>query len=203
MKKVPLAPPRDLGKLTPADHDKIEKEVAESLRAARQRVAESAARAATSASEAGSAKCSPSTNRGVKSEIGARLVLEDGEVKEIPARRGYGGDSAFLDWVNFTTDENDFFFGLVPLSDEDVVDRISYYCKEIFGFGITEKRQAGANFYHRSYVLGEKCGMVCHGGQRSTVLVMLSGDGCAAAKEGWELRLYDFLSKRCGPRPTC
>lgn len=60
-----------------------------------------------------------------------------------PARRGHGGDSAFLDWVNFTTDESDFFFGLVPISDEDVIDRVSHYCKEIFGFGITQQREAG------------------------------------------------------------
>lgn len=144
----------------------------------------------------------PSTNRGGKSEnehIAARLVMEDGEVKEIPARRTWGGDEAFLDWVNFTCDENDYLFGTALLRDEEYIERVSYRCKEIFGFGITQKRETGANFYRESYVLGEGCGLVCHGGQRSTVLVMLSGEGCAAAKPGWEKRLYDFLCS-CGPR---
>lgn len=144
----------------------------------------------------------PSTNRGGKSDspdIAACLVMEDGEVKEIPARRTWGGDEAFLDWVNFTCDENDYLFGTSLLRDEEYIDRVSYRCKEIFGFGITQKRETGANFYRESYVLGENCGLVCHGGQRSTVLVMLSGEGCAAAKPGWEKRLYDFLTS-CGPR---
>lgn len=200
MKKIPVACDLESMRLPAHELAKIGEEVAQSIAAARQRKAAAALRAATSASEAGGATTAPATNRGVKSEIAARLVLEDGEVKEIPARRGHGGDSAFLDWVNFTTDESDFFFGLVPISDEDVIDRVSHYCKEIFGFGITQQRESGANFYHRSYVLGDKCGMVCHGGQKSTVLVMLSGEGCAAAREGWERRLYDFLTTRCGCR---
>jgi phage replication initiation protein len=200
MKKIPLAPPRDLGLMPESEHDQIYQAVLHSIDEARQRkAAESALRDATSASEAGSAARAPATNRGGKSEIAARLVLEDGEVMEVPARRGWGGDHAFLDWVNFTTDETDFFFGMSLISDEEVIDRVSFYCKEIFGFGISQERATGANFYQRSYVLGENCGMVCHGGQRSTVLVMLSGEGCAAAREGWEKRLYDFLTK-CGPR---
>jgi phage replication initiation protein len=119
---------------------------------------------------------------------------------EVPARRVGDGDNAFLDWLNFTTDETDFFFGKGCLSDEDVIDRVSHYCKEIYGFGVTMKRPTGANFYRDSYVLGDNYGVVCHGGQRSTVLVMLSGEGCAAAREGWEKRLYEFLTKRCGAR---
>ena len=157
------------------------------------------------AADAARPQLPPSTNRGGKSEegtqtIAARLVLEDGKVLEIPARRTWGGSSAFLDWVNFTTDEQDFFFGMDCISDEQVMDRVSFKCKEIFGFGVTSQRDSGANFYHRSYILGDGYGMVCHGGQRSTVLVMLSGEGCSAAKEGWEKRLYDFLRKRCGNR---
>jgi phage replication initiation protein len=35
--------------------------------------------------------------------------------------------------------------------------------------------------------------MVCHGGQRSTVLVMLSGAGCSAARPGWEHRLHNWM----------
>lgn len=195
--RTPLAPPRDLGMIPQAELSKIASEVTASLAAARARQDAALARSVTRAEAA--AGSAPSTNRGVKSEIAARLVLEDGQVMEIPARRGWGGSSAFLDWVNFTTDESDFFFGTALLRDEEIIDRVSYYCKEIFGFGITAKRPAGANFYHDSFTLGEGFGMVCHGGQRSTVLVMLSGEGCAAAREGWEKRLHEFLL-RCGPR---
>lgn len=164
-----------------------------------------AADSGTACWHASAAEPSPATNRGVNVEetrqvIAARLVLEDGQILEIPARRTWGGSSAFLDWVNFTTDENDYFFGKACVSDEDVMDRISFRCSEIFGFGITQQRETGANFYHRSYVLGDGYGVVCHGGQRATVLVMLSGEGCSAAKEGWEKRLYEFLTVTCGGR---
>ena len=205
MKRPPEAPIFVTGRLTQVDFDAIHKEVTESLAAAHERQA--AAASTAEARGGGAGACSPATNRGGKSgngsegtEIAARLVLEDGTVKEIPARRGYGGDTAFLDWVNFTTDESDFFKGfLTPVADIDVVRLVSVKCHEIFGFGITSERETGANFYHRSYILGDACGMVCHGGQRGTVLVMLSGEGCAAARPGWEKRLYDFLFS-CGIR---
>lgn len=197
--RIPLDPPSTLGMVSPVEIAKINQEVTRALEEARLRKEADAARRAEERSDAGGRGAAPSTNRGGKSEIAARLVLEDGEVVEIPARRGWGGSAAFLDWVNFTTDETDYFFGTCPVTDEEVVDLFSHRCKEIFGFGITETRPTGANFYHRSYVLGDGYGMVCHGGQRQTVLVMLSGEGCAAAREGWEKRLYDFLT-RCGPR---
>lgn len=197
MKKIIEAPARNLGLVPAAELADIYSQVQESIRLAHERTAAAAVLCDEGAQPAGAV--APATNRGGKSEIGARLVLEDGEVMEVPARRTWGGDSAFLDWVNFTTDEVDFMFGMNLIPDEEIIDRVSFKCEEIFGFGITKQRQTGANFYQRSYVLGQGCGMVCHGGQRSTVLVMLSGEGCAAAKEGWEKRLYDFLCK-CGAR---
>lgn len=200
MKKVPEAVDVSNARLTDDDYASIQRDITEALESARKR-----ADCGCERSERRGGASAPSTNRGVKSGetpefIGARLVLEEGKILEIPARRTWGGSSAFLDWVNFTTDETDFFYGKVPLNDEELIDRVSFKCKDIFGFGITKQRESGANFYHRSYVLGDGYGMVCHGGQRDTVLVMLSGEGCAAAKEGWENRLYDFLSRHCGLR---
>lgn len=187
MKKPPqTAISLELGRMSQGDFDRINQEVKESVEK-RLRHAEREAKHSADASP-------PATNRGGKSEIGARLVLEDGKVLEIPARRTWGGDSAFLDWVNFTTHEEDFMKGLTLVSDQEFIAQVSYQCQLIYGFGITSKRDTGANFYHESYVLGDGYGMVCHGGQRNTVLVMLSGQGCEAAKEGWEKRLYDFLN---------
>jgi len=206
VKKVPVAPSLEKSRVCPDELSAIYDGVISSLDQARANIRINAAGAGCAcAAGAPAPGLPPSTNRGGKSEetkqtIAARLVLEDGKVLEIPARRTWGGSSAFLDWVNFTTDEQDFFFGMDCISDEQVMDRVSFKCKEIFGFGVTSQRDSGANFYHRSYILGDGYGMVCHGGQRSTVLVMLSGEGCSAAKEGWEKRLYDFLTKRCGNR---
>lgn len=199
-RRPPAAPDLSIGRLNQSDFDKIALEVSRSISAAQLRVTEAEAkREETSVSEARSASRPPSTNRGVKSEIAARLVLEDGQVMEIPARKTFGGENAFIDWLNFTSDERDFFFGAYPVTENEVVSMISYRCLQIFGFGITQTCPSGKNFYHRSYVLGDGCGFICHGGQRDTVLVVLSGAGCEAAQDGWELRLHDFLNA-CGPR---
>lgn len=136
------------------------------------------------------------------------LVLDDGKVLIHTARRGWGGSSAFIDWLNFTCHETSFeWFELdksgkrvclteTPVTDDQLMIECSAVCERIFGFGITEQRKSGANFYKRSYVLGNGFGMVCHGGNRSTILVSLSGTGIAAAKRGWEKRLYDWFNTR-------
>lgn len=171
----------------------------------------------------------PPTNRGGKlSETSStvRICLENGVIKQIPERRGWGGDSAFIDWVNFTIGEETLESGTdspvvrfamvngevseviedddgeIPLTSEQVMIFMSNRLTRIFGFGITAKRDIGANFYRESWVLGDQWGMVCYGGQRRTILVTLNGSGCAAAKEGWEKRLRDFLENAQRSRIT-
>jgi len=139
----------------------------------------------------------PLTNRGGKVEgiPGPVLRVEDGRVVEITQRRGHGGDAAFIDWVNLTCNESEFYWGGkgVPVTDDQVIAEVSSVCVQLFGFGITHKRDKGANFYSESYDLGDSWGMVCHGGQRNTVLITLNGEGCTAAAPGWEGRLRTWL----------
>ena len=130
-------------------------------------------------------------------DAGEKLIFtgRDGEVKVIP-KRGKNG-TGFVDWVTFTFKEDSITksrgFSGTPVSDEQAMIVLSLKLAQILGFGITEKRPLGLNFYQRSYVLGENWGFVCHGGQEGTVCVILSGDGCAAAREGWEKRLANWL----------
>lgn len=147
------------------------------------------------------AVCPPPTNRGGKSPEPygtVKLVVEDGVCKEVPKRRGYGGDVAFIDWVNLTIGEESLSVIDSAISRDAVSDNQMRCClsgrlTEIFGFGITAKREKGANFYRESWVIGDDWGMICHGGQRGTIMITLNGTGCMAAKEGWELRLKTFL----------
>jgi phage replication initiation protein len=118
------------------------------------------------------------------------------QLSAVPQRRGWGGSCAFVDWVNCTCHESSFFWENQPVTDDQVISEISKQCLDIFGFGITSKRDKGLNFYRESYVLGNGWGFVCFGGQRNTALVQLSGSGCAAAKNGWEKRLQSFLEKQ-------
>jgi len=139
----------------------------------------------------------PLTNRGVGSGEARPVTLkvQDGEVVQIPARRGWDGGSAFIDWVTFTCHEDSFAIRQQGVTDDEVVTECSYVLDWILGYGVTAQRSGGLFFYHRSYDLGEQYGHVCHGGQKRTVCVNLPGAACAAAKPGWEGRLFYFLSE--------
>lgn len=135
---------------------------------------------------------------------GERLVIRDGQAVWEPIRSGYGGDASFIDWINFTVDETAFYWGGsgVPVTDDQVIVEVSARCEALFGFGITMKMDRGQHFYRNSYRLGDGFGLVCYGGQRGTVLIQLTGEGCMNAKAGWEKRLHDFLSNADRARIT-
>jgi len=206
--KHPAITPSQLearSRLNESDFSAIGLRVSESLASAYSRLDGAAQRAAPCA--AGAVPLPPPSNTGGKSKarpVMARLVLEDGTLKEVPGRRGWGGDAAFLDWLNFTVAEESFQIGnrLQVVTDDELIDHASMTLESIFGFGITSKREKGANFYRESWELGDGFGMFCHGGQRNTVLVMLSGTGLAAASDGWEVRLHNWLQSAVRPKLT-
>lgn len=122
-------------------------------------------------------------------------------VKEVPIRLPAQNEIAVVDWVNFTQGIEtlgDRFLYSDDTTDENLwaeaIEHFSDVLEHIFGFTITARNQTGRNFYKQSYVLGEQMGLVCIGGQRNTILVMLSGRGCSFAKQGWERRLYTYLT---------
>lgn len=171
----------------------IELGVAKALHAANKRRVEARALAARSAA---ATEPPPLGNTGGKYQ-NERLVWVDGEAKIVPARRGWGGDSAFVDWINFTVHDSTFSWKDGDISDDKLILEASAQLQNIFGFGITRQRDRGANFYQKSYEItdsdGLLFGLVCIGGQRNTLLFSISGEGLAAALGGWESRLFDFL----------
>jgi phage replication initiation protein len=182
----------------PPDLSELELSVSKALAAAHARkLGGSPAPSARSAEARGDAP--PQVTRGESTQT-LKLVCDDGVIKEVPQRRGWGGTAAFVDWVNFTCHESSFYWDLEAVTDDQVIAEVSKTCLHIFGFGITRVRENGANFYQRSYEMadrdGQKFGLICHGGQRNTVLVSISGEGCAAALDGWEIRLFEFLNGR-------
>jgi phage replication initiation protein len=154
-----------------------------------------AARSDSSAAQA----LPPTSNTGGKK---IQLVVEGGKTKEVIARTHSENSVCFIDWVNVTCHETSFQWGEQPVSDDQVIADCSLVCESLFGFGITSKRDRGANFYRTSFVLGDNYGLVCYGGQRNTVLIMLNGEGCAASRLGWERRLFDFLQSATQPKIT-
>lgn len=135
-------------------------------------------------------------------EYFTHVLNNKGKLLEVPLRRGRD-DGAFIDYLTFSFDKtvlnermqaNVVFFN--KPDDEIYIHFFSEVLHEIFGFGITEKRQGKGKFFYQSfYQLGSmevNYGTVHIGGQRNTILVDLSGVGCQAALKGWEERLYEF-----------
>ena len=144
--------------------------------------------------------------------IGVQAVRDNGKIVKCP---NTNSNAAFIDWVNFTFYVSDFYkqFSEELSKDEkgrcliesnskpvDLMESISTKLENILAFGITSERAVGLNFYSKSYVLGDGWGFVCIGGtnQRSTVLVMVNGQGCMASKGNSPLYLYNFLKKLNG-----
>ena len=148
----------------------------------------------------------PTNNMGGKSkepvsfERYEQVVLcSDGQVRLQPLRRSTAPDAAFIDQISFTFDENAVsdWFGQRLVTDDQHIRIISQLCESVFGFGITEECNRGMNFYQKSWKLGiddALYGHVSFGGQKETVLIQITGVGAMAAHDGWEQRLYKFLS---------
>jgi phage replication initiation protein len=142
----------------------------------------------------------PIDNMGVTNQSNeqlVQLVMSDGELKTIVVRAPSKGQIAVIDQVSFTFSlETLESVGFDLLSSQDQqVSQISELIESILGYGITNERNAGTDFYKRSFDLGQ-FGQVGIGGQNDTVLVHLHGLGALKAKYGWEHRLYGFLSNQ-------
>lgn len=152
------------------------------------------AAAPATTTEAGEGRA-PLGNTGDSSVQTVRMYASaTGELLEFPVRRGHGGSAAFVDWVNLTIHRDTALrYCEFATSYDDFVLAISLRLESIFGFGVTAKRNGGLHFFKQAYDLGDKWGVVCIGGQRSRIMISLSGEGCAAARPGWEARLVEWL----------
>ncbi len=115
---------------------------------------------------------------------------------------------ALIDWVNFTFKQSGylgsphFYIGdytdksLLNDREQLIVADLSRHLIDIFGYGVTVERDRGNYHYERGFNLGtNNWGNVYIGGQEDSVMVLISGQGLLAAKQGWQKRLYDFLTQ--------
>lgn len=126
------------------------------------------------------------------------LVSINGEAKAVPANIPAKEHTSFIDYVHVTALDKDFYWDDHPVDDAGMIEQISLVINWIFGFHVTNKLPKGQNFYDTSYECtstdGIKYCIVSFGGQRNTVLLSVPGEGCHAARSGWENRLYKFLN---------
>lgn len=135
----------------------------------------------------------------------AHLVMTARGPKQVQCRLPADNEIAVIDWVNFTDSVATLNTKFVnALTDDQIINEtelnfqmaleIEKHIEHIFGLQLTLVDKGKKNMYQSSFEIGDKCGFVCVGGQRNTYLVMLSGRGCSLAAEGWEQRLYTFLT---------
>lgn len=126
------------------------------------------------------------------------VMTDDGEVKQVMVRKPAHGQLAIVDWVSVTVCETTFCAtaGVHHVSDTDYIKEASRVCERIFGFGVTEHPGGKRNFYQDTWILGTDFGQLLFGGQNNTMMIILNGQGCLHALDGWEQRLYDFLTKQ-------
>ena len=136
------------------------------------------------------------------SESYTHIVMDKGELKHIPLRRGVA-TSAHIDTLTFTLREDVFLDEQEAQFKEDakkqlLAHHISSTLHTLLGYGLSEERN-GLNGYRYSYRMGSETanyGSVAFGGkrQKGSVMIHLYGDGLTAAKDGWETRLYNWLA---------
>jgi phage replication initiation protein len=133
------------------------------------------------------------------------LLTDSGELKTVLVRSPAPGECAFIDCLRFVVHEDSFRRDCrpVPLTDEEMIRQASAVLTSIFGFGVTDHEGKKRDFYADSWALGDGAGYVAMGGsnQHQTVLFVIHGTGCMAAADGWERRLFQWLSAKA-VRPT-
>lgn len=137
-----------------------------------------------------------------------QLCMRDGKVVMQMVRIPAYSECCTIDTLRFTVHENTIFNKTVRtlLTYDEIAREFSKCVEEIFGFGLVNKYDKGRDFFLHAWELGDNYGHFAIGGekQRDMALISLNGQGCLAAKPGWELRLYNFLtSSDCvSPRIT-
>lgn len=133
--------------------------------------------------------------------------------KEVPVRVPVGDQLVVIDAVNFVVgceaftkyDYNTIFADRTISFEEkqsvadEFAELIAAELATYIGpdFAKLTPTGKGLHFYRHAYTIGHPdapLGKVAFGGQRNTVLVMISGTGCKYADSHWENGLYFFLS---------
>ena len=132
------------------------------------------------------------------------IMNQSGKPKYFAMRQPGNGQICTTDYLNMSIDVSTWSRTAREslVTDEQHVHEASRHCEMLFGFGVTACRNKGMNFYRESYILGDNFGFVCVGGQKETMLITLTGLGCTNAVEGWEKRVYQFVTKGDAIRPA-
>lgn len=133
------------------------------------------------------------------------LVMRDGKIVQEMVRVPAESECCIIDTLRLVMSEDTLNLQArqTLIDDEDIAREVSKLLQRIFGFGITRKYDKGRDFYLEAWEIGDNMGHFAIGGlrQRGTILISINGHGCLGAMEGWEQRLYDFLTSGAAINP--
>lgn len=153
-----------------------------------------------------------------------QTILQGKKTVEVPVRVPVAGHLTTIDALNYVTkmstycddSKHEFQAAInavfasheIEQHEKDrLADEFSFYVIEslgdIFGSKFTHvtRNLKGLHGYKYQYTIGDDeytLGKICFGGNKDTVLVMITGKGCYMADDGWELSLYQFLKDNYG-----
>lgn len=141
------------------------------------------------------------------------IVLDrSNKPKILTMRKPVNRQVAFIDWITISFHVSTINPKYIRCGQDD--DEYALMCQSavmdlagdimaIWGkkYAITKQFQKGRNFYQYAFDIGDGLGFVCIGGQKNTVSITVSGNGCAMACKGWEFNLYNFLKSEKTIRP--
>jgi phage replication initiation protein len=123
------------------------------------------------------------------------LIEQDKKLVRIPRPDSTKSPNvAFIDWLTFTFKISNFYeqfpnVQAISNDGQDCVFAISAALNAALGYGVTDKRKTGMNFYKDSYTLGNGWGFLAIGGQKETVCITINGQGLLAARSDWQTRI--------------
>lgn len=125
-----------------------------------------------------------------------QAVIFDGGLQTVLVRKPVEDEKCIIDWINITLDATQFF-GSNALSQQhqqmQAINQVSKMLLKTIGFAVDVECETGRNFYDRCFMLENKAGFVCIGGQKDTILIMINGVGCNYALLNWEFNLFERL----------
>ena len=149
------------------------------------------------------AGASPTSKTGEKVR-NVQVVMSGGKTKVVAVRDISTSDQcAFIDTLSVVFSASTLRkYAPVSYSREggfdehydDLIIGFAETFQTLFGVAITRKLAKGRNFYRATYEIGEDLGHVGLGGNNDTVQIHLTGKGCLLARDGWEQRLFDWLT---------
>ncbi len=108
-------------------------------------------------------------------------------------------EAVIIDWLTFVIPQSSVHPDCAEMEADELILWLSESLSIVLGYGIADPMRHGRYNYDKAWILGRKgWGFVATGGNGGGICVSISGSGLMAAREGFEIRLHNFLLRARG-----